>query len=230
MGGEVGQVSAGKTVNSVDISWLWASGTEEKWNLSLSEYYTHLSDHQKNLEDELSRIALSTVRGMSGEDFYSFLYEKYYPWKFTDRRILSRRLSDLKLYANEQGREELLRVKEKMFRLYDFCPDDTELLLCVVTKIRGLGVAAGSGLLSILFPQSYGTLDQFLVKSLLCIENLPEYQDISAIRHPENLKPMEGVFLEDILRRKADELNKRFGLSGQWTPRKIDMVLWAHRE
>lgn len=223
-------MNSDKTADSIDIFRIWNSGTEEIWNCALSEYYTHLSDKQKNLEDELSSITFSTVRGMSGEDFYSFLYEKYYPWKFTDRRILSRRLSDLKMYTNKQGREELLRVKEKMFRLYDFCPDDTELLLCVVTKIRGLGVAAGSGLLSILFPQFYGTPDQFLVRSLLRIENLPEYQDISAIRYPENLKPMEGVLLEDILRRKANELNKRFGSSEQWTPRKIDMVLWAHRE
>lgn len=44
--------------------------------------------------------------------------------------------------------------------------------------------------------------------------------------NPLGLKVRDCVVLEDIYRRKARELNERFQ-SIDWTPRKMDMILWA---
>ena len=46
---------------------------------------------------------------------------------------------------------------------------------------------------------------------------------------PEDIKLDEAAALIRMMRRKADELNTANGTSF-WTPRKIDMVLWAIRE
>lgn len=42
----------------------------------------------------------------------------------------------------------------------------------------------------------------------------------------KDLSIKDAVLLEGILRRKAAELNDKFG-NNSWTPRKVDMVLWA---
>jgi hypothetical protein len=46
------------------------------------------------------------------------------------------------------------------------------------SRIRGLGIAGASGLLSVLFPEYFGTVDQFVVMSLLCINGLKERKSL----------------------------------------------------
>ena len=65
-------------------------------------------------------------------------------------------------------------------------------------------------------------------KSLLRIDELNELENLVRMR-PEALTLADGVMLEQILRAKADELNRIFQ-TGTWTPRKIDKILWAYRE
>jgi hypothetical protein len=75
------------------------------------------------------------------------------------------------------------------------------------------------------FPAQFGTVDQFAVKALAKIPELPE-RDLIAAMNPESLKPNEGTILIRIMRRKAVELNRVSSLV-KWTPRKVDMVLWT---
>ena len=91
-----------------------------------------------------------------------------------------------------------------------------------------MGIAGASGLLSVLFPDYFGTVDQFVVKSLLRINELNELENLVRMR-PEALTLADGVMLEQVLRAKADELNRIFQ-TGTWTPRKIDKILWAYCE
>jgi hypothetical protein len=44
-----------------------------------------------------------------------------------------------------------------------------------------------------------------------------------------SLKDDEAVLLIDILRKKAAQLNELFHTE-EWTPRKIDMILWSIRD
>ncbi len=80
-------------------------------------------------------------------------------------------------------------------------------------------------MLAVLFPAYFGTVDQFAVKALLRIPELPESQQVAAM-HPESLKLDEGALLIRIMRRKAAELNREFSATF-WTPRKVDMILWT---
>ena len=99
--------------------------------------------------------------------------------------------------------------------------------LNTAASIPGLRTAGGSGLLAILFPQHFGTVDQFAVKALRQIPGLPEKASLASIKHPDAMKLSEGVVLIEILRRKAAHLNESLS-SELWTPRKIDMILWAY--
>ena len=45
--------------------------------------------------------------------------------------------------------------------------------------------------------------------------------------NPEGLKIKDGIILVNIMKEKAAELNAKFN-TDFWTPRKIDMILWAY--
>jgi len=57
------------------------------------------------------------------------------------------------------------------------------------------------------------------------VDGLPYAAEIAKMK-PESLSVENSVLLIKILREKAEELNKRFD-TDFWTPRKIDMILWA---
>ena len=80
-------------------------------------------------------------------------------------------------------------------------------------------------MLAALFPRYFGTVDQFAVKALTKMPELAESQLIAAM-NPESLKLDQGTVLIRIMRRKAEELNRAFSTT-DWTPRKVDMVLWT---
>ena len=90
---------------------------------------------------------------------------------------------------------------------------------------KGLGPAGASGLLAVLFPAKFGTVDQFVVHALRKVRRLPE-RDALKRMNAESLTVSDGVVLIEIMRRKAISLNELLKTSG-WTPRKVDKVLWA---
>jgi hypothetical protein len=96
--------------------------------------------------------------------------------------------------------------------------------------IDGLGPAGASGLLAQFYPKWFGCVDQFVVKALAEVQSLAERTAIlGMVGHADNLTQKDAMLLIAIMRKKALELNKMFGTDA-WTPRKIDMILWASRE
>ena len=79
-----------------------------------------------------------------------------------------------------------------------------------------------------MYPKHYATVDQFVVLALRQVSGLTRASALAAMK-PENLSLRDGVVLIDLLAEKAAELNKLAGFQ-DWTPRKLDMVLWACRE
>ena len=91
--------------------------------------------------------------------------------------------------------------------------------------IKGLGPAGGSGLLAVLFPKWFGSVDRFVVKALLEIPRLPERPKLLRM-NPESLTNDDAMVPIEIFRKKAAQLNAYFHTE-DWTPRKIDIVLWT---
>ena len=206
----------------MSVNELWHNGSESDWKEALSNYYNNPYD--KDLEDRMEELLPSDIDKMSVQEFYTFLYDEYFVWKYTAKNRLATTRKSLSKYESE-GMNSLAKIKKGIIRAYEDDPNDTEELLEIARRINGLGIAGASGLLSILFPKHYGTLDQFIVYALRKVDNLPEHNKLASI-NPQNLTVKDGVLLESILRRKADELNHRFN-TDEWTPRRLDMVLWA---
>lgn len=192
------------------------------WMLALQHYYDLLSESQSLLDSKMERVSSDEISALSIEDFYQFLHEEYYVWKYTQRNRLATTRKQLERYVTENRMYELEFIKHRLF-VSDL--SNTHECLSVASNIRGLGTAGASGLLAILFPREYGTVDQFVVKSLFAIGNLTEHKRIEQM-NPNFLKIDDGVVLIEIMRRKAQALNQKFNTTF-WTPRKIDMILWS---
>jgi thermostable 8-oxoguanine DNA glycosylase len=204
------------------INMLWDSNEETMWMHAFQHYYDLLSPNQVPLECKLEQVNPEDIRALSTTDFYSFLHEEYYIWKYTQKNRLATTRKQLERYISENRMFELEFIQH---RLFASDRSNARECLSVVSNIRGLGAAGASGLLAILFPHDFGTVDQFVVKSLLEIDNLPEHKQIEQM-NPTFLKIDDGVILIDIMRKKAQLLNQQFSTTF-WTPRKIDMILWS---
>jgi hypothetical protein len=77
-----------------------------------------------------------------------------------------------------------------------------------------------------MYPAEFGTVDQFVVKALRDVQELPEAEALARM-NPEQLTTNDGVLLIGIMRRKAAENNQQFATTA-WTPRKIDKILWTY--
>lgn len=114
-------------------------------------------------------------------------------WKYTapNRLATSRNL----YFAKHKKNNEMGQLDFIHKSLFNFNLSDIETGLKIATGIRGLGPAGGSGLLAILFPSHFGTIDQFV---LLGLQTLPEYKnsrELARIKNPKMLSIKDGVYL-----------------------------------
>ena len=83
-----------------------------------------------------------------------------------------------------------------------------------------------AGLLTLMYPDQFGTVDQFVVKALREVEGLRQRAALERM-NPEGLKLPDGVILIEIMRDKSAENNRIFTMTS-WTPKKIDEILWTY--
>jgi hypothetical protein len=201
---------------------IWNSMSPEPWNEALKRYWTFVRPSNLELEKEMDQLDPNKIWAMNAEEWYQFLKDKCFRWKYTAPNRYATTTKFLRRYREEGNLGVLLQIKEC---LSAFDRDDIEAGLKIATLISGLGTAGASGLLAILFPVYFGTVDQFVVKALSSMPELPEVDRVRSM-NPLSLNIRDAVVLISIMRRKARELNDLF-CTDQWTPRRIDMVLWG---
>jgi len=201
---------------------LWNTSDPDLWQDALNRYWTFVKPSNLEIEKEMDRLDAETVKAMNPKAWFEFLLEKCFRWKYTAPNRYASTTKILRTYAANNELAALHAIKERLFVMDR---ENIQQCLAIACSIRGLGIAGASGLLAILFPAQFGTVDQFVVKALAKIPELPE-RDLIAAMSPESLKLSEGTILIRIMRRKADELNRVSSLV-EWTPRKVDMVLWT---
>ena len=182
-----------------------------------------LGPEQREIEDYIANVDVDMVRNLDAHGFYEFLYDKYFVWKYTAKNRLATTRMNLEKYINNN---ELSILKSIQTRMFATPKSNIGKCLEISCEIYGLGTAGASGLLAILFPQNFGTVDQFVVRRLQEI-NPPIYAADLNRMNPEELKIKDGIILVNIMKEKAAELNAKFN-TDFWTPRKIDMILWAY--
>ena len=207
----------------METSKLWDSSTEEEWQKHLERYWTFVDRKHLAIEKEFDSFDVNTLTKMDKDEWFAFLRDKYFFWKFTAPNRYATTTRHLKKYLGpDDNIDKLFQIKNALIEL-----DKTDIKLGLKTaqRIRGLGPAGASGLLAVMYPSHFATVDQFVVKALSTVNRLPEKEKIKNM-NPDNLKLTDGVLLVEIMRRKAAELNNKFS-SNTWTPRKVDMVLWV---
>lgn len=210
-------------INSAEeLKTLWNCDDENSWKNALNNYWDMLHTNQIEIERYMDELNSDFIRELSTEEFFDFLHDKYFVWKYTQKNRLSRLLSILERYKYNN---EMYKLESIHKRLFTTPKSDIEKCIEVAKEIEGLGTAGASGLLSILFPEHFSTVDQFVVKRLRELDD-PIYKNRLKSMNPDSLKVKDGVILIQMMIDKAAELNKKFN-TDFWTPRKIDMVLWA---
>lgn len=208
----------------MDITNMWNSNDEDVWKERLDEYQKRVKPNNRALEDRMGNLNPEIIKAMSPEEFYRFLYDEYFVWKYTDKRRLARTRSFLRKYKEEN---RLLDLEVIHRLIFGFRPENITHGLMIAKEIGGLGTSGASGLLALLFPGYFGTVDQFVVKALCTVENLPQIDKIKRI-NPDGIGIADAALVIEIMRQKAKNLNAA-NQTSYWTPRKIDMVLWACR-
>jgi len=205
------------------VNTLWNSEKEVDWLSARDSYWKYVKSSHFAIEIEFDSLNTNAVKLMNSEEWYEFLLYKYFFWKYTARNRYVTTTAQLKKYkTTPYGLDELYLIKKKIF---DLDKEDIVSGLKIASLIKGLGTAGASGLLAVLFPANFATVDQFAVKALLTLDNLPEKMLVSSM-NPHQLKIKDAVILVEIMKNKAKELNIKFTTSF-WTPRKIDMILWV---
>lgn len=202
---------------------LWASNSHDVWLKYENNYDNLIKKSNKEIEEKMENLDINEVKTYSVDEFLDFLYCDYCKWKYTDGRRLGNAHTQMDKYKeNADYMEELFLIKNALFT---FNPRNTMLGLEICHLIRGLGYAGASGLLSILYPKYFGTVDQFVVISLQNFDSLKNDEELQNIK-PNDINLNGAVKLEKLFIEKASELN-RCNNTDYWTPRKIDKVLWA---
>lgn len=206
------------------VAKLWRSPDPAAWEAALERYWQFVQPGNVALERALDRLALDRVRGLDAQGWYDFLRLEYFRWKYTAPNRYATTTKSLAGYATESGGLE--RLHDIKHRLLAMNPPDIRTGLLIAREIKGLGAAGASGLLALMYPATFATVDQFVVKALRQVGGLPEDDALTKMK-PESLTTADGVKLIGILARKAAENNRQFG-TASWTPRKIDQILWTY--
>lgn len=201
---------------------IWIATDESEWNHLLRKYWSLVLVDNIQVEIELNKLTPDRIAHLDADSWYAFLHDEYFVWKYTAKNRLATTRRALARHREEGELEILNGIRLAILNLDH---GDIATSLNTACEIRGLGVSGASGLLSLLFPHHYSTVDQFVVKALSEVD-----QHAGAVRgmNPDGLKVSDGVTLTKIMRAKAVDNNTRFG-SRFWTPRTVEMALWAYR-
>ncbi len=204
------------------IKDLWFENNIASWEKALEDYWKFVQPRNLELEKKFDQLDVRVIEDI--DDWYDFLLYEYFRWKYTaPNRYASTTMHFKKKYKNNR-----LQLNNIIASLFGFDKSNIKEGLILASQISGLGIAGASGLLSIIFPKHFATADQFVVKALRQIDTLEEHKKLLDM-NPDSLRERDGVILIRIMRNKAFQLNNYFS-TDFWTPRRIDMVLWAYRD
>lgn len=206
---------------------LWESRDEKPWQDALKRYWERIKPENREHEEFMQALGAEGASKLGAREWYEFLLNRYFRWKYTQSNLLATTTKRFRTYEDEGKLDYLYSITRKLFT---FNRAQIGTGLKIALDIRGLGPAGASGLLANLFPKLFGTAVQFVVKGLCEVKSLPERSKLLAmLPHSDILTDGDAMLLIDIMRRKARELNDLFE-TDKWTPRKIDMILWAARK
>ena len=103
------------------INDIWDSTDINYLKFALNKYWDFVKKKNICLERHLEQMDINIVEEMSPDEWYVFLYEKYFRWKFTALNRLAVTIKHLDKYKTENKIDELYEIKERLlsFDKYD---------------------------------------------------------------------------------------------------------------
>jgi len=175
------------------------------------------------IERELERPGLrERIARMDADQFYAFLRDEYFKWKFTSEPERTQNPRYLAQHVSNGTMDRVKRARRNLINRGEVSKGASiEMLMGKKGGVHGLAVAGASGLLALVYPEEFGTVDVKLTRALQQV-GLPQVMRIN----PRAIEVEDAVTMIEIMRVKALELNRMFG-ANKWTPRLIDRVLWS---
>jgi hypothetical protein len=205
---------------------LWHSNSPEPWDALIGAYWRQPTVRRTlQIHKELEHLDREEVLGRAPEDWYQWLRDSFMPWKFEAHRVPVRQRDIDGQWATASGREDIERVRRTMVVAME--RGGFEEAVSLAKSIKGIGVSAGSAMVTLLFPGRCATGDDRVVGFLRAVPDLPEHQEILGISDPKQLRICEATVISRIAGSKAADLNGKFGVQC-WTPRLVERSLWTY--
>ena len=65
------------------VNSLWNYGSEVAWHQALEHYYDSLNTEAQELDRYMENLDANDIVQLSVSEFYDFLYNRYFVWKYT---------------------------------------------------------------------------------------------------------------------------------------------------
>ena len=67
----------------MNITEFWNSNNEQQWKGKLNNYWSFVKPENFKLEKKMNGLDSNKIKVMSANEFYKFLDEEYFVWKYT---------------------------------------------------------------------------------------------------------------------------------------------------
>jgi hypothetical protein len=211
-----------KPEGRLSLIQLWDSRDPRAWDHYESEIYDAvIKPENREIERELEKPGLrSRIGRMSAMEFHDFLRDDYYTWRFPSKAQRIGAVDALDKYVRDGALDLLEKIRLRLVnRDYASKGGAIQMLMGKRGGIKGLSLAGASGLLALVYPEEFGTVDATVAKALKEI-GAPDVMKVN----PKDISVEEAEIMIEIMRFKALELNRAFD-AYKWTPRRVARVL-----
>ena len=97
---------------------LWFSHDASEWDAALKRYWDFIPSRNVTLEQAMERLDRELIRRMSSDEWFAFLENEYFRWKYTAPNRYATTTAVLKRKGGtETGRLELCRLKAQILNI-----------------------------------------------------------------------------------------------------------------
>src|SRR5688500_7620046 len=120
---------------------IWRSRSRSLWSQALATYDGRVQAYQSDLDKKLDPLDLGRIKRLRAREWYLFLRDEYFKWKYTGANRYASTTKQLALHEQLGELPYLLDIKRDLLALD---VEDVRGALEAATRIRGLGVPGAS--------------------------------------------------------------------------------------
>ena len=119
----------------MNVNDLWYSSDPTAWEQALQRYWDFVQPRNFELEEALDSLSLERIHNFNPQDWYDFLHNEYFRWKYTAPNRYVTTTIQLRKYIDNYELDELENLRQQILSL-DL--NNVRKALKTAIKIRGL--------------------------------------------------------------------------------------------